>query len=363
MILLPVFLLGITRDTGCSSPQDDFLHLAGSDFCLNGNHIRLVGTNSYGILLGYLNLSGLRPSNSSALVNTAGTYHLRMLRFWADPSFFSSGLWTLYNNSAGHRAYLAGFTRLADDAKKNNILLVPSLVTVSDGTWEQLTGETVGSFYRIGSRTNILFKNYWVAPIVNQFKSLPQVAWWELGNERNCCNLNNTGMAQRIAWARDLNGFIKNLDPIHLTEGGWNNSGNLNMTEFDNYNSFEDVSSVHIYSDTLYSLERGIGIMDNQTAINDFVSEYLRESERMLGKPLFIGEFNAAKIDSNTTAYNYDDWMMQAVYTYGGEALLIWDLQADIDTTTCDIQHVSPGCTPRLMQLLLYWSDQMTATP
>jgi len=363
IIFLPVFPLSITGDGGCSSPQDGFVHLASTDFCLNDNSIRLVGTNSYGILLDYLNLSGSRPSNSTALVNMAGSYHLRILRFWTDPSFFSSGLWTLYNSSASHRAYFAAFASLADDAKKNNILLVPSLTTVSDGTWEQLTGETVGSFYRVGSRTNLLFKNYWVASIVNQFKNMPQVAWWELGNERNCCSLNQTEIARRIAWARDLNAFIKNLDPTHLTEGGWNNSGSLNMTEFDYYNSFLDVSSIHIYSDALYSLEQGIGITDNRTAVNDFVSKYLRESENVLGKPLFIREFNAANIDGNITACNYDNWIMQAVYTYDGGAMLVWDLQADTSTTTCTNQHVSVGCTPWLMRLLLYWSDQMTASP
>jgi len=363
IILLPVFLLNITGDGGCSSPQSVFVHLASTDFCVDGSGVRLVGTNSYGILLGYLSLSGLKPSNSTFLVDTAGLYHLRMLRFWTDPSFFSSGLWALYNSSASHSAYFTGFASLADDAKKNNVLLVPSLVTVGDGTWEKLTGEPVGFFYMVGSRTNLLFKNYWVAPIVNRFKNMPQVAWWELGNEQNCCNLNKTEIARRIAWAKDLNAFIKKLDPSHLTEGGWNNSGSLNMTEFDNYNSFEDVSSIHIYSDTLYSLERTIGITDNRTAINDFVSKYFRESENVLGKPLFIGEFNAANSDGNTTAYNYDNWIMQAVYTYDSGAMLVWDLQADTSTTTCSNQHVSPRCTPWLMELLLYWSDQMTASP
>jgi hypothetical protein len=334
-----------------------FFTTSGPDLVLNGNRVRFVGGNSYGILSGYLGIGYVTNTvaNSTQRLVEAKDHHIRILRFWLDvaPSDYWFGeMWTQWTTPSDHSTYFAALDTMIQEAKANNIYIVPSFASAYDQWTTQGGGE---NFWIVGSATNILFKD-WVSAIVTRYSSEPQIAFWELANEANYfCQFGSSiaTQAEVITWAQDLYNHIKSNDSNHLIEGGWNNMGNMNMADFDALNNFLDLASHHIYDKDLYAYQSGRGISDPREAVDDYVGLFTNYSHDILNMPIIFGEFNGNLTEDPENPFVR--WFFESCHNYTSDIALIWSWEEGYPT---DDYLVTPTIRPVIAQDVSYWSQK-----
>ncbi len=357
---LTLFQLPIATEPPCTGfSNDNFIRAAGSHLCLNGQPLKMVGANSYGVLGGYLGIGYINNQTPASPVRLkqAASAGLRAIRFWLDVT--NSDYWfplaySKFEQDSNHSAYFSALDRLVVDAKASGVYLVPVLVSAYD-QWTALGhGE---SFWKIGTETNLKFKD-WAKAIVKRYSGDPQIAWWEIANEPNYSVVPNPGgttLDTLTLWAHDILTLVKELDTMHLVSGGFNNTGNLDLSMFDKLNRPFDLASLHIYENDLYSLERGKGIVDKELAISDFVKRYSSYAENVLRKPLVFGEFNS---DATTPSpWFVDRFLHQALSN--AAAALIWVWEEGSPSAT---YYVSLDTTPRIVETLRMYSNSLRTT-
>jgi len=341
-----------------SGGQGGFIIAQNAQLYLNGERIRIVGGNSYGIFSEYLGAGHVTDLVPNALqrFEDAKSANLKVIRFWLDiaPSDYWFGkAYDMYNNPPDHSLYFEALDRLLDDAAANGIRIVPVFASAFD-QWTMEGSNT--NFWIVGSQSNLLFKDF-VYEIVNHYKNDPRIAWWELANEPNYYStiwLSKATHSELVVWATDLAAFIRSIDSNHLIEGGYNNMGNLDMNKFDELNSFMDIASHHIYDVDLYTLEAGKGITDEYTAVNDYVQMFTDRAKNVLGMPILWGEYGA---DMNAEPMSpFHDWFLEAIYNHDSDVALVWSWE---EGYTSDPHVVSLTYRPHVAQNLSYWGSVM----
>ncbi len=357
LCVLTFLQMPIATDPPCAQlVADNFIRTSGPHLCLNGQALKLLGANSYGILGGYLGIGYINSQTpeSPVRLNDAANAGLRVIRFWLDVT--NSDYWfplaySKFSDDHDHKPYFAALDRLVADAKANDVYLVPVLASAFD-QWTALgNGE---SFWKIGTKTNLRFKE-WVSAIVRKYSGDSQIAWWEIANEPNHFGMsgqNSVDLNTLAVWAGNMYSFVKSLDTVHIVCGGFNNTGNLDIAAFDKLNRPFDIASIHIYEDDLYKLEAGKGILDKERAIEDFIKIYSSHSKNVLRKPLVFGEFNG---DNKSTG----KWFVETFLKHAlekADAALIWLWEEGTPGAT---YYVAPKSTPEIVETLCAYSASL----
>ena len=314
---------------------------------------KLLGANSYGILSEYLGIGKINNRNPSPMekLQDASKTGLRVMRFWLDVAnsdYWFQRTYGRFIEDNNHASYLSALDRLFSDSRENGLLLVPSFAVAFD-QWTAIgNGE---SFWQVGSKTNLKYKD-WIQTIATRYKDNPQVAWWEMADEPNyfaSSGRNPANLDGVVDWARDAYRFLKDIDPNHIVSGGFNNTRNLDLQEFDRLNRGFDSASIHIYEGDLYRLEASRGVLDKEQAIQHFIETYSSYSHKILHKPIVFGEFNSNK--STPSPWFVEKFLQNAVEHV--DVALIWSWEEGNPDMA---YYVSPSSTPEVVATLQNYS-------
>ena len=334
------------------SKADGFIRSANTHLCLGGKELSVLGANSYGILGGYLGIGYINNQTeaSPARLIDASNNGLQVIRFWLDMAnsdYWFQRAYSKYLEEPDHSSYFSALDKLVSDAKANRVNLIPVFGSAYDQWTQAGNGD---SFWQIGSKTNVLFKE-WVTSIVRRYANETQIAWWEASNEPNYPPT-RVKVDTYTTWAADIYGLIKSIDPNHLVSGGINNTGDLDYGKFGKFNEIFDIATIHIYVKDIYRLEAAKRVFDKDKAIFDFVQSYSTYAKSVLQKPLVFEEFNG---DNLTNA----GWFVEKFLSYAlshGNGALIWSWEEGDPKMT---RYVSPSVAPLVVNVLRAWSTRL----
>jgi endo-1,4-beta-mannosidase len=222
---------------------------------------------------------------------------------------------------------------------------------------DQGYGYKTQQWYASGYKTvdpqgTVSYRDY-VAQIVQRYKDNPAVLMWQLVNEGEDRNADGTchadAEATLKAWAADVSGLIKSIDPKHLVSlgtMGWGPCGTSGSL-FQDLHSLAtiDVCEVHDYGHVTESVS---GAADPWNGIQAEIN-YCRN----VGKPIFVGEngilLEAQAGGSLSMRASYFDNKLNGQFAAGMVGELVWAWSAAGSTG----YDVGPG-DPTLSVLAKY---------
>jgi mannan endo-1,4-beta-mannosidase len=301
-----------------------FVHRAGTGLTLDGRPYRFTGFNIYNansrdncwFSLGYSD--GALATGLDAL----GPGH-EAFRAW-----FFQGLAT----TDGRRDWTA-FDQTLAAARAHGMKVV---VTLADqwGNCDSGTGLPAvyknEAWYVTGYRTAVTPGNLrpyrgWVAEIVKRYRNDPTILAWQMINEAEVkpsstasCSSNAASILR--AWAADVGGLIKSLDPNHLVSLGTIGSGQCgsSYTDFGTLHALPviDLCEVHDYAPGAMPGDQWNGLA------------FRLAQCAALGKPLFVGETGLKDLSLVDRAAAFDA-KFATQFGAGVVGELVWDLRDD----------------------------------
>ena len=278
-----LFLVGSTS----AAIAPSFVTRSGPQLLLDGKPYRFTGVNVYNAV--NANLCWY-PLASGPLLDdslTAMGPGVQVIRGW----FFQN-----FATIDGARDWTA-FDRVLDLARDHGIRVMPTLTN----QWADCDGPAGGAgtykdeaWYANGYRSvttpgSLVSYRDWVAEIVTRYRDEPTILAWQLINEAEVKPSKDAGCsangAQTLrAFAQDVSGLIKSLDPNHLVSLGTIGGGQCG-TQWTEYKSVHDVAGIDLCEYHDYGPPQ-VAIPGDQ-----FNGLQIRIDQcNELGKPLFIGE-------------------------------------------------------------------------
>jgi mannan endo-1,4-beta-mannosidase len=214
------------------------------------------------------------------------------------------------------------------------------------------------SGYRDPDPAGIVSYRDWVAEVVDRYKDDPTILAWQLVNEpevlpengADCATVPESEAARLLkAFAEDISGLIKSIDPNHLVSLGTLGSGQCGTQ----YTDYEDVHSVATLDLCEYH--------DYQSSSPMPGDEWNGLQRRLdqcnaLGKPILVGELGLRPSDVGGTLRdraNTLDAKLCGEYAAGIAGALEWAWNKD--GSTLDNFDVGPG--DPVLATLAPWSD------
>jgi len=213
---------------------------------------------------------------------------------------------------------------------------------VKDSTWYQ-TGYTT-----VEPGNTVSYRN-WVHEVVSRYKDDPRVALWQLINEAEyrlklpdgtfaACPQGTDEPANVLkAWATDVSGLVKSIDPNHLVSLGSIGGGQCGM-QGPQYKDVHDIPTIdmceyHDYGDPTTPLPGD--------QYNGFIVRVQQCNE--LNKPLFVGEVGIIPDQAGGLQQRADDFAAKkgAMFGQGVVGFLAWAWSKN--GSTSDNYDIGPG--------------------
>jgi hypothetical protein len=280
-------LLVLVAGPASMASGPSFVTRSGSQLLLDGKPFRFTGINVYNAvnadLCWYPLASGPLLDDSLSEMGPG----VQVIRGW----FFQN-----FATVAGARDWTA-FDHALDVARAHGVRVMPTLTN----QWADCDGPAGGSgtykndaWYASGyanatSPGTLVPYRDWVAEIVTRYRDDPTILAWQLVNEAEVkpskdagCSANG-GQTLR-AFADDVSGLIKSLDPNHLVSLGTIGGGQCGA-QGPEYKSVHDVAGIDLCEYHDYGAPQ-VAIPGDQWNGLQVRIDQCNE----LGKPLFIGE-------------------------------------------------------------------------
>jgi hypothetical protein len=300
-----------------------FVQRCGIRFCLGGKNFYFAGTNTYDMFTygagsGDTETQYMDKAKIDTHMGNLAADKVTVLRLW----MFSMESWHGFETAKGvyNEQQFALFDYIIESARRNNIRLVPVFDNYWEAyggidrrlQWEGLSGgqPARGQFFNKSKCPGCFtsYKNY-VSYALNRtnhysgvkYKDDPTIMAWELMNEpryeNQTPNENTSGTTLR-AWVDEMGAFIKGIDPNHLLGTGLEGHETRYGFGGDEGNPFVyihqspyiDFTSAHPYPTESWA---NLGIEQTKTLIRAWIAD----SHNVVGKPFFMGEFNAHNVD------------------------------------------------------------------
>ena len=206
---------------------DDFVTRQGTSLMVAGEPFSFVGFNLYDAAATPTYKCAPWPRWTDGQLDHALAYMhshagAKVLRFWAYQTYTAGGTdWS-------------GVDRVIRLARKNGMRVLPVLedgpgncTTGPNGqSKESLDGDTwYSQGYRKPYGTAALSYQDYVAAIVRHYRNDPTILGWSMMNEAETKARASDGSSALVAFAQDISGLIKSIDPHHLVTVGTQSNG------------------------------------------------------------------------------------------------------------------------------------------
>ena len=252
-----------------------------------------------------------------------------------------------FQSDAGGGSDLAPIRRVIKTAAKHNIRVIPVLgnhyadcdyfpsYSVDSGFTKDTAWYDSG-YRRPYSGYAMSYRDY-VAWVVRAFKDDPTILMWQLVNEAQTSTLADG--AQLRAFASDVSGLVKSIDPNHLVSIGTQGTGQPGTAGTD-YRALYEIPTIDVVEAHDYSAEAEPlpGFPDCRW---NCIWGSLVDA-RELGKPFFIGEAGIEAGDAGTCARSLGERAdllgakVSALFREGGVGYLYWDYGKETTGKACD---------------------------
>ena len=298
------------------SNSKEFVIRSGTELTLNGTPYKFSGANQY-----YLFYKSQKMVDD--VIEKAAAMGLNSIRTWGFCDGCTDKGGFVFQKEAG--VYDENTFKKMDyiiaKASKHSIRLVIPFVNNWDdmGGMSQYTKWSMGyqdhdKFYT-DPRSKEIYKNY-VSYFLNRvntitgikYKEDPTILMWELTNEMR--NRSDRSGSVVTAWVKEMADFVKSVDSNHLLSTGMEGFMAENLNGDYAHNGFEgtdfvaahsidsiDVASIHLYPDHW-------GFSESQSL--DWIQEHIRKSKKIIGKPVYLGEFGLR--DKSRRDVVYANW-------------------------------------------------------
>ncbi|HSX47193.1 MAG TPA: cellulase family glycosylhydrolase [Patescibacteria group bacterium] len=281
-----------------STTVSNYVQRSGTTLTLNGSPYKFVGINFYNANAIYgARLKNCGPTMSTVSINPVGDLldqnltkmnstgtAAQVMRSW----FFESQA----TNSSGVIDWTPFDNTLAI-AKKHGLRIIATL----DNQWAGqcvVSGYKDVTWYQSGYKSTdgdgpLSYRNY-VQQVVTRYANDPNIMMWQFMNEAqsgdvggSTCSNEAASSAALRAWADDIGGLIKGIDPNHLTSLGTGGMGGGCGTKGSDYKTvhaspFVDTCEYHDYNYAKIALP------------SPLVADLDYCGKQGLNKPLFVGE-------------------------------------------------------------------------
>jgi endo-1,4-beta-mannosidase len=302
----------------------DFASRRGTQFILHDSVFYFAGTNIYDLFT-YGNGSNAETDSGleNMFMNKARIdsqfarmekIQARVVRTW----MFNHQAWHGFEIKQGvyEKAQFSLFDYIIEAAKKHRVMLVPALENYWEAyggidsvlRWNSLSSGQAGR-WKFFNREKCpgcftTYKNY-VSYVLNRvnhysgvaYKDDPTIFAWDLMNEPRYENAtpneNTTGVTMRL-WIDTMAAFVKSIDKNHMVCAGFEGQETAfgyggdcgNPFGYVQASPYIDFTSAHPYPTEGWA---GLNIDKTVTLLKRWISI----SHDTLGKPFFLGEFNA----------------------------------------------------------------------
>ena len=374
MLMVQLGLPVVQAQTICTGTNVNFISLRSGYLCLNGSRIRFVGANVPNLMqAGYLPGSTSSPSGATRL-SDAGHYGIDIVKVWIDnpcPTAYQ----LLQSNPT---AFYASVDSMLADAKANNVLLNPSLVTThNSGCWNQWVSVLGGDPFT-NTNADTLLKTRWIQPIVSHYAANSQIAYWEIAAEPDClgCGGSSDSLSSVISWANDMASYIRGIDSNHLLSADWGGFGQLKWTGtawdytlIDQKDQFMDFVSVHTYGGNgnlspptstspgslgaIYQSGQSDGSLWGAT---DYYVNLYTAHAHSIGKAMEFSEYGQDVSSAGDTKGGWNQMILNATANRNADSSEVWTWE----TNGWGPWNVNPSQNPILVQAMSYWSTVMS---
>jgi Cellulose binding domain/Cellulase (glycosyl hydrolase family 5) len=360
--VLAAVLAVVTSPTAqAADSRDSFVTRCGIRFCLDGKPYYFAGTNTYDMftfgfdwLPGEQYVDKARIDAQMARLQTDG---VTVLRLW----MFSHEAWQGFEESKGvytEEEFIL-FDYIMKSARDHFIRLIP----VFENYWEAYGGIDArlaweglpngqANRWRFFNKAQCpgcftQYKNYVNKALTrtNFFTGVkwindPTVLAWELMNEPRyqdaTPNENTTGTTLR-AWVDEMGAYVKSLDPNHLLGTGMEGQQTAYGYGGDAGNPFVYIHQspyIDFTSGHMYPTEGWAGL--DFTKARALLKRWIDDSHNIVGKPFFLGEWNASTDKTNWWTQIYAEQEAS-----GGDGDAFWWYPA---STSCGGYDSGQGC-------------------
>lgn len=353
--------LAAAPQASAADSRDSFVTRCGIRFCLDGKPYYAAGTNTYDMFTfgkDWLPVPDYvdQPKIDAHMARLRAD-GVSLLRLW----MFSHEDWQGFEPAKGQfeEAEFVLFDYIIKSAKEHDIRLIP----VFENFWEAYGGidkRLAWEGLPTGYANRWRFFNKQACPgCFSQYKAYvryalgrtnyftgvkwvdePTIFAWELMNEPRypdaTPNENTTGTTLR-AWVDEMGALVKSLDPNHLLGTGMEGQETRYGYGGDSGNPFVYIHSspyIDFTSGHMYPTE-GWAALDYAKA-RALLKSWISDSHDVVGKPFFLGEWNAHD--------NKSEWWRQMyaeMEASGGDADAFWWFPAN---TNCGGFDSGEGC-------------------
>jgi len=258
-----------------------------------------------------------------------------------------------FQSYAGGGSDLSPIRRVIETAAKHHILVIPVLGNhyadcdyypsyAVDSGFTKDTAWYASGYRRPYSGYPMSYRDY-VASVVREFKDDPTILMWQLVNEAQTSTL--SGGPQLRAFATDVAGLVKSIDPNHLVSIGTQGTGQPGTAGPD-YRALHEIPSIDVVEAHDYG-EQAEAMPGFPDCRWNCIWGSLVDA-RDLGKPFFIGEAGIEAGDVGACALDREQRAdlfgakVSALFREGGVGYLFWDYSEGTAGRPCDYA-LGPG--------------------
>ncbi|HWK93376.1 MAG TPA: cellulose binding domain-containing protein [Luteimicrobium sp.] len=331
---------------GASAASPGFVERCGTHFCLDGKVAYFAGANSYDLFTygagsgdtetQYMDKAGIDQQFADMAADGVS-----LVRTW----MFSHESWHGFETAQGvmNEQQWDEFDYILYSAHQHGIRVIPTFENYWSAyggigtilSWNGLSSGTTanGAFFDRDKCPGCLADyEYEVDYALNRVNHYTGVAYkddstvfaWELMNEPRhqdqTPNDNTTGTVFN-AWVDTVGAHIRSIDPNHMITTGVEGQGSEYGYGSDNgvpfvatcENQYIDFCSAHIYPTEYWA-----DLSTEETKA--LVAKYISDAHDVVGKPMFLGEFNTDSADRAT----YWPAIYSTIESGGGDASAFW---------------------------------------
>ncbi|HEY5196575.1 MAG TPA: cellulase family glycosylhydrolase [Solirubrobacteraceae bacterium] len=337
-----------------ASPSSVFVQRSGSTLTLSGAPWRFVGFNDYQLTSapggGFYCGRAIDQTTLNAILQDAKNSGAGAIRTW----FFQS----YYDLNAKQQTISpnwSAFDRVLSSAASYGLKVIPVLVN----EWQDCEPASVNKnlgFYQYGYKSPgygypLAFKTY-ATTVAAHYAGNPTIAFWQIGNElesdtpSGCgASAETAGATALRAFADDMTGAIKAVDPNHLVSLGTLGTGQCGLAGADYqyvHAGNVDLCEYHDYGDPVHAIPN-----DGYNRLAQRIAQC-----RSLNKPLFVGESgivadvgdsgqSTGTINSTSLQLRagFFDAKLTAAFGNGVVGYVIWDKEQDASNSSYNLDN------------------------
>jgi endo-1,4-beta-mannosidase len=313
------------------------VYACGTHLCLNGNTWAFYGFN----MVGMAAANNCGPTQTDAQINTSldDQPGAEAVRVWFLEDIISHNKQTTLDWSQFDRV----LNLVGRHGKKVVVTLENQWGDCESSGYKNLAWWQSG--YKALDGDGPLSYRAFVQAAVNRYKDNTTVAMWQLINEGEARNADNScseaaaSTAMR-AFTDDVGGLVHSLDPNHVVNLGTLSSGRCGLDG-------GDYKTVHASSGTDMCEHHDYG--ENTTLIPAALSSDLNDCNS-LGKPLFVGETGIKESDAGSRQNRAGQFSAKffAQFRAGVAGELIWTWNLSGSTASYDVGPGDPVTTTAL---------------